>query len=183
MERASGDGGDVGDADGRAGANLDGVYASEVAGRHGGGTKRHGRGCPNRDTRATSATALFTWEWTAGSEPRSAKLFQIQVHCSRRVLGPLVTALRRELMALANESEAGHDGCDGHETDTQGADTRLPRVENGGTAALRGGRRHLHVRHLACPMRARSCNVRDCNFMTGSRPSPAGFPAGSRTVS
>src|SRR4051812_45382774 len=100
-----------------------------MAGRHGGGMKRHGRGCPNRDTRATSATALFAWEWTAGSEPRSAELLQIQVHCSRRVLGPLLPALHRELMALANESEAGHDGCDGHETDTQGADS-ASRVED-----------------------------------------------------
>src|SRR5829696_8858366 len=63
----------------------------------------------------------------AGSEPRGAELLQVQVHGSRRVFGPLFPETRGNFLALLGHGEACHDGCDGYETDTQGANKRLPR--------------------------------------------------------
>jgi len=96
------------------------------------------------------------------SEPRSAE--QVQVHCSRGVLGPLGPLRRRKLLALADEGEAGHDGCNGHETDTQGADKRLPRwrVERGAS----GARRHRHNKASCVPNMYSLGNVRVPAFMT-----------------
>ena len=61
------------------------------------------------------------------SEPRRAEPLQVQVHGSRRVFGPLFLETRGSFLALPGHGEACHDGCDGYETDTQGADKRLPR--------------------------------------------------------
>jgi len=61
------------------------------------------------------------------SEPRGAESLQVQVHGSRRVFGPLFPESRGNFLALPCHGEACHDGCDGYETDTQGADKRLPR--------------------------------------------------------
>src|SRR5688572_3098510 len=61
------------------------------------------------------------------SEPRGAESLQVQVHGSRRVFGPLFPETRGNFLALPGHGEACHDGCDGYETDTQGANKRLPR--------------------------------------------------------
>ena len=69
----------------------------------------------------------LSWTGFRCSEPRGAKSFQVQVHGSRRVFGPLFPEPRGNFLALPGHGEACHDGCDGYETDTQGANTRLPR--------------------------------------------------------
>jgi hypothetical protein len=61
------------------------------------------------------------------SEARGTKPLEVQVDGSRREIGPLFLVSRRIFLALADDGEAGHDGCDGYETDTQGANKRLPR--------------------------------------------------------
>ncbi len=63
----------------------------------------------------------------AGSEARGTQPLQVQVDGSRRVFGPLFLVSRRLFLTLAGNGEAGHDGCDGNETDTQGTNRRLPR--------------------------------------------------------
>lgn len=68
--------------------------------------------------RATSATTLSSWAGLSGSEPRGAELLQVQVNGSRRVFGPLTLVAHRAILALAGEGKAGHNGCDGHQTDT-----------------------------------------------------------------
>ena len=57
----------------------------------------------------------------AGLEACGAQL--LEVDGSRRVLGPLFLVPARLFLTLADDGEAGHDGCDGDETDTQGADS------------------------------------------------------------
>jgi hypothetical protein len=52
------------------------------------------------------------------SEPRGAELLQVQVNGSRRVFGPLTLVAHRAILALAGKGKAGHNGCDGHQTDT-----------------------------------------------------------------
>ena len=88
--------------------------------------QREGRGCPSWDTRARSATTRHAGR-DARSEPRGAELLQVQAHGSRRVFGPLLPETIGSFLALTGHGEACHDGCDGYETDTQGADKRLPR--------------------------------------------------------
>jgi len=83
-----------------------------------GGMKRHGRGRPKWGVRASSATSLSAWAGLYGSEPRCAELLQVQVHGSRRVLGPLSLHAHRNLLVLACEGKAGHNGCNGHKADT-----------------------------------------------------------------
>jgi hypothetical protein len=61
------------------------------------------------------------------SEAGGTKPLQVQVDGSRRVFGPLFLVSRRLFLTLAGNGEAGHDGCDGDETDTQGTNRRLPR--------------------------------------------------------
>ena len=63
----------------------------------------------------------------AGSEAGGTKPLQVQVDGSRRVFGPLFLVTHRLFLTLAGNGEAGHDGCDGDETDTQGTNRRLPR--------------------------------------------------------
>ena len=137
----------------RGNATTDGGWASDGAERHAGGLKRHGRERPSWDIRAASATHSLTQAWL--SEPRCAEL--LQVHGSRRVLLPLHPGLRRNVVALAGEGKAGHDGCDGHETDTQGADTRLPREESWGGPRRSEGE--------APPARKASCVPGTCTTM------------------
>ena len=137
----------------QGGATRDGGRPSDGAKGHAGGTKRHGRGRPSWDIRAASATHSLTQAWL--SEPRRAEL--LQVNGSRRVLLPLHLGLRRNVLALADEGEAGHDGCDGHETDTQGANKRLPREESWGDRGASG--------EEAPPARKASCVPGACTIM------------------
>jgi hypothetical protein len=75
--------------------------------------------------------------WFPASEPRCAELLQVQIHGSRRVFLPLFPEARGNFLALAGNGEACHDGCDGYETDTQGADS-ASRVEGGTRRVGRG---------------------------------------------
>src|SRR4051794_32790404 len=84
-------------------------------------TKRHGADVPD----GTSAPRLLhsSWGGRPGSESRCAELLQVQVHGSRGVFRPLLAVAHRQFLPLAYEGEACHDGCDGYETDTQGANS------------------------------------------------------------
>src|SRR5688572_25804951 len=88
--------------------------------------KKVGHECPSWDIRARSATTRYA-DWLPDLEPRRAESLQVQVHGSRRVFGPLFPETRGNFLALSGHGEACHDGCDGYETDTQGANKRLPR--------------------------------------------------------
>lgn len=118
---------EAGRNDGRGGPAVNGTRGATK--RHGATLSQLGPSCPVRRDAAPRSSGPFR----AGSEACHPKL--IQVDGSRRSrFVPMISVGPALFLPLAHDGHACHDGCDGHETDTQGSDKRLPAARRKGAA-------------------------------------------------